>query len=67
MLDLDMAAKIAGGGLGIVFLVLAVLWLTIRMTKVVTGKITKLFNKKPGLRHYLIPCKTVHTGTSLHI
>ncbi len=48
MLDLDMAAKIAGGGLGIVFLVLVVLWLTIRMTKVVTGKITKLFNKKPG-------------------
>lgn len=45
MLNLGLAVKIAGGGLGVVFLLLVILWFTIWLTRVVTGKITKLFNK----------------------
>jgi hypothetical protein len=45
MTDMALALKISGGGLGVVFLLLVVLWFTIWVTKVVTEKITKFMNK----------------------
>ena len=44
MTDMALALKISGGGLGVVFLLLVVLWFTIWVNKVVTEKITKFMN-----------------------
>ena len=45
MTDMALALKFSGGGLGVVFLLLVVLWFTIWVTRVVTEKITKFMNK----------------------
>ena len=45
MVDMGLAGKIAGGGFGVVFFLLTILWFTIWLTKVVAEKITKIINK----------------------
>ena len=42
MFDMALAFKISGGGLGVVFSLLVVLWFTIWVTRVVTEKIINL-------------------------
>ncbi len=44
MIDTGLALKIAGGGFGVVFMLLILLWFSIWLTKVVTEKITKMKN-----------------------
>lgn len=40
--DMGLAFKIAGGGFGLVFILLALLYIAVCLTKVITEKITKL-------------------------
>jgi len=46
MMDWNLVAKIAGGGFGMVFIILAILALTVWLTKIVTARIVKGKSKK---------------------
>jgi len=46
MMDWNLVAKMAGGGFGMVFVILAILAGTICLTKIVTAKIVKGKPKK---------------------
>jgi len=46
VIDWNLAAKIAGGGFGMVFMLLAMLFLSVRITKLIVDKIAKGEPKK---------------------
>ncbi|NLA40218.1 MAG: hypothetical protein GX874_02205 [Smithella sp.] len=45
MIDMGLAVKIAGGGFGLVFFLLTILWFTIWLTRIVAEKTTKFMRK----------------------
>jgi len=46
MMDWNLVAKIAGGGFGMVFIILAILALVVWLTQLVTARIVKNKSKK---------------------